>query len=179
MSLQVRERNSDDKRWWAPERDVTVLFPNALRASFYVLSGASDKVMHQQLFKDSKHIRRKLELTDDELAIAAKLYAKLVSCVERRMDVSAVLNDMLLWSPRTRAVVGLVFLHLMTDSFCKHYKSTLHKGEDDPNRDLLAEVRDILHVYAEERSRSWWRKAGHWIAQLPVVRLLTGRNSGW
>lgn len=178
MPVQVRDKTSGDKRWWAPERDITVLFPNALRATFYVMSGSSDKDMHQQLYRDSEAVGQALDVSNEELAAAAKIYAKLVSCVELRTDVSPVLNELVTWSPRTRAVLGMVLLHLMTDSFCKHYKSTLHKGEEDPNVDLLRELRALLQEHAEERTKPWWRKIGRWVAQLPGVSLLRSRSGG-
>jgi hypothetical protein len=147
--LQVRERNTEDGRWWSPDRDITVVFPRAIRATFYDLGEAIEgSVLETQI---------RLGVTREEIRQSAAAYGKLVTCVLAREDLREHIKRMDFRSHRAQAVVGLVFLDQMTQLFASKYGETLHKAEHDPNHEDMKECLEVMESFARP-SRSWWRR---------------------
>lgn len=155
--LNVRDKETNDKRWWSPDRDITVLYPRVMRWVFHVFSDSSDP--------SSKHfnplVPRLLDdfsVADDDVVKVAKTYAKFISCVELRQDTMKAINNLPFMGEPAQAIVALIFLQRMTELFAEKYGATLHKGEDDPNKDNLSELLELLHGFEKPRQLSWWRK---------------------
>ena len=126
--LNVREKGGDE-RWWSPDRDLTVIYPRVMREVFYSLSNSATPV--------ELEIFRLLKLTEDDIGVAARLYSRLISCVEARENIVQHVQNMPFRSNRVMALLGMVFLRRVTELFAEKYSSTLHRGEPDPNHDNL------------------------------------------
>lgn len=146
--LNVREKG-EDGRWWSPNRDITHVFPAAMQAVFYALDG--------DLTPAELEVIDRLGISDEEIKLAVRLYSKLISCVELRQNIVAQVESMGLRSHKVTALLGMIFLRLLTELFASKYGATLHKGEADPNQEILRAFRETLEQFY--RPRSFWSKA--------------------
>lgn len=144
-SIQLRDANSADKRWWSPDRDITVLFPKIIREVFYELS------------KDDQHaevvsVRKQLQIPDSEIRLAAKVYARIVRCVlSRGEDLRNALQKSKFTTLRVNALLGMLVLERMTKLFVDMYGATLHKGEWDPNHEDLSNCLAALEEFDSKK----------------------------
>lgn len=144
-SLQLRERNSADQRWWSPARDLTVLLPGVVRETFYDLSVDFD-VWHPEW----KHVCLALGITEADIALAARTYAKIMRCVlARGEDLRNALQTSGFMTHRVNALIGMIIMEKMTARFVGTYGATLHKGEFDPNHADLRECLELLEKFDE------------------------------
>lgn len=153
--LNVRERGSDDRRWWSPDRDLTVVFPRTLRRVFHELStclSVDDQSFHQAAFE----VAQKLNVTSDEIALMAQSYGKLVQCIQTRRNATQAVAQLNSQHFYVQALIGLLFLQHLSFEFADKYMSTLHKGEPDDNADALEELLDSLRSLPERTT--WWRR---------------------
>jgi len=154
--LNVRDKETEDKRWWSPDRDITVIYPRVMRWVFHVFADASNpssehfNPLVQQLLDD-------YNITNDDIAKVAKIYAKFISCVELRHDTTKAINNLPFLGEPVQAIVALIFMQRITGLFAEKYGATLHKGEDDPNKDNLNELLALLNGLEKPRQLSWWR----------------------
>lgn len=143
--LNVRERGSEDKRFWSPERDITVVYPKLLRYVFVTLEQAlSDGEGCNALVKQ---IKEKFNVSEDDLMQLAKAYAKLISCVEQRKNIKETLDCVDFLNTPGQAIVALLALQKLTSFFVDKYKCTLLKGVEDANIDLIEELEEILKYF--------------------------------
>ena len=159
MTIQVRDRNGD-RRWWGPDRDITVVYPKVIRQVFQYLSNPDASVVELQ---------DKLGITDAQIADLCKLYAKLISCVELRINITDLLNSVDFKTHPAQPLVGAVFAGLASVAFGSMYGATLHKGEEDPNGENLRELKNYLNKLTEEKP--WLTRLGIRIRTL--VKLVT------
>lgn len=141
--LQIRKQMANSS-WWSPIRDVTKLFPELLREVFTDLSAPQDEWPEYWL-----EIKEKMGVTDAEIALAAKVYGKMIHCVLLRGEsLNRALERSGFSGHRVHSLVGAVLLDKLTHSFCELYGSTLHKGEHDPNKADLTRLEELLDDFA-------------------------------
>jgi hypothetical protein len=144
--LNVREKDGVDKRWWSPERDITVVFPALLRQTFMRLSNEWPEAL--------KAVSEQLQIQSDDISQSAQIYGKLVDCVLRRgEDLRQALDSSDFFQHRVQALLGMIFFELITRQFCETYGSTLTKAEWDPNHAALSELRALLQNFEKSETK--------------------------
>lgn len=152
--LSVRERGSSDQRWWSPERDITVVYPAIMRRVFHLLSRGL-LVNDEKFHSAALDVSIRLKVDNNEIMSMARGYAKLISCVEARVNPMVALEELKFSHTPCQALVGLLFVQEMTAFFASKYSSTLHKGESDPNLEILSELMAVLNV--AQKPLGFWR----------------------
>lgn len=150
--LRLRKKDSEDKRFWNPERDLAVVYPSALRETFHELAAAFDPD-NPTTGLVAGEVADALGVREADVGDLARLYAQLIGAVRSR-NLPAV-NDELLRAvafrqPQVHAVVGLVFLKVLTEKFVCTYGENLIVGEADPNDPALADLVLALDRYRKE-----------------------------
>ena len=146
-ALQVRGRDGVDRRWWSPERDLTVMFPKIVREVFYDLSQPFDE--WPAPWKDTVLT---LGITSDESGNCARTYAKIVSCVlARGEDLRNALQLAGFHTHRVNALIGMLIMEKLTTRFVETYGATLHQNEFDPNHVELTECLSLLEAFDSEK----------------------------
>jgi len=146
--LNVRDKNSSDSRWWSPDRDITTLYPRVMRWVFHKLNKAlspGDPDFNPAAYS----IKGQYSVTDDKLINAGKAYAKFISCIELREDTTEFLDHLGFRHDPAQTVIAIIFLERMTELFAEKYGATLHKGEDDPNKENLQALVATLKQFGE------------------------------
>ena len=140
--LQCRPKSGSDQRWYSPDRDLTVLFPRLIRQTFVTLSGDLDSAVTE--------VWSKLGVSNEEMTLMVKTFAGIVKCVLMRgEDLEQALEKSGFCAHRAQAIIGMVFLRLITEQFVSCYGQTLHKGEFDPNHRDLKDCLKLLDRFAE------------------------------
>lgn len=165
--LQFRKADDTDKRWYSPQRDVTVLFPRVLRETFIILESFFDDLKTPR--PDAIEIIDTLGISSEEIGDLARRYGQLIQAIRERKDLSAELTNFRLMNARPKAIIGYIFLDLMTREFASRYYQIVHPGEPDSNDSTLKEL--LIQL---EPKKSWWKRL--WTRISLAVRFLTTRN---
>lgn len=165
--LQFRKVDDSDKRWYSPNRDLTVVFPRILRETFIVLETFFDDLSAPR--PDVVEIVDKLGISSEEVGKLAQCYGRLIKAIRERKDLSEELFNFRVMNARPKALIGYVFLDLLTREFAIKYYQTLHPKEPDPNDPELKSLQMQL-----ESKRSWWKKL--WRRISLAVRFLITKN---
>ncbi len=144
--LQVRPQEGD-RRWWSADRDLTVIYPESIRQAFYLLERGA-------LTPGELEVWGKLNLSNDELMSLAKAYSKLISSTEARTNTADLISDPNFQNHPAQALLGMIVLRLWTKMFASKYGVTIHRGEEDPNLELLQQTIKALDVF--QRPKSCW-----------------------
>ncbi len=139
--IRVRDRTSQDGRWYSPQRDITSLFHRLLRETFYELGS-------DEWPEALAEVAINLRISAKEIMDAAALYAKIVRCVlARGEDLSTAIEKSGFTHHRVNALVGMVMLDKLTRFFVDCYGSTLQRGQHDPNHQDLQECLKLLEAF--------------------------------
>lgn len=154
--LQARAKGSEDKRWWSPSRDITVVYPGAMSQT------AND--LGNQIDTDPRllELMRKLGLSREEVKEHLRVYARIIKAVHARHNLTKIMDGVDLRSHKASAVVGTVFLDIVTRFFISKYGQTIHKNFEDPNKEFLEECIEIFELAAEPPKPYWktlWTRA--------------------
>lgn len=173
--LQVR---NDDGRRWSADRDLSVIFPNALRASLAELQSVVDDLGY--LSSAQHDVVRRLGVGRDDMVAAMRFFANLISGVQSRAmtnkDAELAVRSYCGSENRAFAALGVVFLKQMSLMFVRTYGSTLIKGEVDPNARTLNALVECLEE-ASKPTTIWsqirWKIATLWAILISPV-IVTG-----
>lgn len=162
--LRIRKRDSEDKRFWNPERDLSVVYPSALQETFHELAAVFDPDSPATGLAASV-VARELNVRESDIGDLARTYAQLIAAVRARRlpaEHDELLRALALRNDVSHAVVGIVFLKVLTEKFVCTYGENLIVGEPDPNDKTLSELIQVLDSYRKERplwKRIWNRLA--------------------
>lgn len=145
MTMQVRKRTGEDSRWYAPSRDVAAIFPDAIRKAFHELRGELES---DPYLAGVEHI---LGVTDEDLCRAATVYSKIVSAVVSGGKLADAFENSGFQYEPAQALVGMVFMKLMTQFFIRHYGETLLGKTTDENLPILQQCVDELAKFNKDK----------------------------
>lgn len=141
-NLQARARGATDKQWYAPHRDITVLFPKLIRQTFHELSNNQDPAVEE--------VWSALGITDAEMKKMVETFASIVNCVIKRgEDLREAMERSGFCSHRAQAVLGMIFMRLTLEEFLGVYGQILHVGEPDENLGNLKECAAKLAFFGK------------------------------